>query len=148
MTRAEFMKIIAKFIELNAEDDGIKGLEIKNIEDSVKLYKDPVLRYAVNGTTVSNHWALEEVTLLVRLNMTAVSSKEKNLRLDEGITRAEVAQLVNFFLLRAPAEVNSRTNTAFSDVSRKHELFADIVEATRKAHDFTITEDGTAIAEY
>ena len=80
--------------------------------------------------------------------MTAVSSKEKNLRLDEGITRAEVAQLVNFFLLRAPAEVNSRTNTAFSDVSRKHELFADIVEATRKAHDFTITEDGTEIAEY
>lgn len=148
MTRAEFMKIIAKFIELNAEDDGIKGLEVKNIEDSVKLYKDPVLRYAVNGTTVSNHWALEEVTLLVRLNMTAVSSKEKNLRLDEGITRAEVAQLVNFFLLRAPAEVNSRTNTAFSDVSRKHELFADIVEATRKAHDFTITEDGTEIAEY
>ncbi len=148
MTRAEFMKIIAKFIELNAEDDGIKGLEIKNVEDSVKLYRDPVLRYAVNGTTVSNHWALEEVTLLVRLNMTSVSSKNKNLRLDEGITRAEVAQLVNFFLLRAPAEVNSRTTTAFSDVNKRHDLFADIVEATRKAHDFTITEDGTEIAEY
>lgn len=148
MTRAEFMKIIAKFIELNADDDGIKGLNIKNVEDSVKLYRDPVLRYAVNGTTVSNHWALEEVTLLVRLNMTAVSSKDKNLRLDEGITRAEVAQLVNFFLLRAPAEVNSRTTTAFSDVNKRHELFADIVEATRKAHDFTITEDGTEIAEY
>lgn len=148
MTRAEFMKIIAKFIELNADDDGVKGLNIKNVEDSVKLYRDPVLRYAVNGTTVSNHWALEEVTLLVRLNMTAVSSKDKNLRLDEGITRAEVAQLVNFFLLRAPAEVNSRTTTAFSDVNKRHELFADIVEATRKAHDFTITEDGTEIAEY
>lgn len=148
MTRAEFMKIIAKFIELNADDDGVKGLNIKNVEDSVKLYRDPVLRYAVNGTTVSNHWALEEVTLLVRLNMTSVSSKNKNLRLDEGITRAEVAQLVNFFLLRAPAEVNSRTTTAFSDVNKRHELFADIVEATRKAHDFTITEDGTEIAEY
>ena len=148
MTRAEFMKIIAKFIELNAEDDGVKGLEIKNLEDSVKLYRDPVLRYAVNGTTVSNHWAIEEVTLLVRLNMTAVSSKNKNLRLDEGITRAEVAQLVNFFLLRAPADVSSRTTTAFSDVSKKHELFADIVEATRKAHDFTITEEGTEVAEY
>ena len=148
MTRAEFMKIIAKFIEINAEDDGVKGLEIKNLEDSVKLYRDPVLRYAVNGTTVSNHWAIEEVTLLVRLNMTAVSSKNKNLRLDEGITRAEVAQLVNFFLLRAPADVTSRTTTAFSDVNKRHELFADIVEATRKAHDFTITEDGTEIAEY
>ena len=147
MTRAEFMKIIAKFIELNAEDDGISGLEIKDIEDSVKLYKDPVLRYAVNGTTVSNHWAIEEVSLLVRLNMTAVDSKNKNLRLDEGITRAEVAQLVNFFLLRAPAEVSSKTTTAFSDVSKKHDLFADIVEATREAHDFTITEDGTEIAE-
>ena len=147
MTRAEFMKIIAKFIELNAEDDGISGLEIKDIEDSVKLYKDPVLRYAVNGTTVSNHWAIEEVSLLVRLNMTAVDSKNKNLRLDEGITRAEVAQLVNFFLLRAPAEVSSKTTTAFSDVSKKHDLFADIIEATRKSHDFTITEDGTEIAE-
>lgn len=147
MTRAEFMKIIATFIELNAEDDGIEGLEIKALEDSVKLYKDPVLRYAVNGTTVSNHWAIEEVSLLVRLNMTSVSKSNKNLRLDEGITRAEVAQLVNFFLLRAPAEVSSKTTTAFSDVNRKHDLFADIVEATRPAHDFTITEDGTEIAE-
>lgn len=147
MTRAEFMKIIASYIELNAEDDGIEGLNIKTLEDSVKIYKDPVLRYAVNGTTVSNHWAIEEVSLLVRLNMTSVSKSNKNLRLDEGITRAEVAQLVNFFLLRAPAEVNSKTTTAFSDVNKKHDLFADIVEATRAAHDFTITEDGTEIAE-
>lgn len=147
MTRAEFMKIIASYIELNAEDDGIEGLNIKTLEDSVKIYKDPVLRYAVNGTTVSNHWAIEEVSLLVRLNMTSVSKSNKNLRLDEGITRAEVAQLVNFFLLRAPAEVNSKTTTAFSDVNKKHDLFADIVEATRPAHDFTITEDGTEIAE-
>lgn len=150
MTRAEFMKIIASYIELNAEDEGIAGLEIKNLEDSVKIYKDPVLRYAVNGTTVSNHWAIEEVTLLMRLNMTSVSKNNKNLRLDEGISRAEVAQLVNFFLLRAPAEVNSKTTTAFSDLTvngKKHKLFADIVEATRPAHDFTITEDGTEIAE-
>lgn len=147
MTRAEFMKIIARYIE---EYEGVDGLEIKNIEDLVKLYKDPVPRYAVGGTTVNYHWAIEEVTLLTRLNMTSASD-DKNLRLDEGITRAEVAQLVNFFLLRAPAEVSAKTTTEFSDLytgKKRHKLFADIVEATREAHDFTITEDGTEIAEY
>ena len=148
MTRAEFMKILAKFVEINAEDNGIDGLQIKDVEDLIKVYKDPQGKYAVNGQLISAHWALEEVSLLARLNMTPVSSKNKDLRMDEGITRAEVAQLVNFFLLRAPAEVTSRTSTQFSDVSKKHDLFADIVEATRKAHDFTITEDGTEIAEY
>lgn len=148
MTRAEFMKILAKFVEINAEDNGIDGLQIKDVEDTIKLYKDPQGKYAVNGQLISVHWAIEEVSLLARLNMTPVSSKNKDLRMDEGITRAEVAQLVNFFLLRAPAEVTSRTSTQFSDVSKKHDLFADIVEATRKAHDFTITEDGTEIAEY
>jgi len=146
MTRAEFMKIIAKFIELNAEDDGIDGLEIKDITNSIKLYKDPVIRYAVNGTTVSTHWAIEEVSLLTRLNMTD-ASKNRNLRLDEGISRAEVAQLVNFYTFRAPAEVTSRTTTQFSDVRRSHQLFADIVEATRPEHEVRITEDGTEIAK-
>lgn len=142
MTRAEFMKIIAKYIELNAEDEGIKGLEVKDIDNSVKLYKNPVLRYAVNGTTVSSHWAIEEVSLLVRLNMTS-ASKNKDLRLDEGISRAEVAQLVNFYTFRAPAKITSRVTTQFSDVSRNHKLFADIVEATRPSHEARFNEDGT-----
>ena len=146
MTRAQFMKIIAKYIEIRGEKEGIKGLAIKNIEDSVKIYDDPAISYLVRNTVVNEHWAIEEVTLLARLNMTSASS-HKDLRLDDGITRAEVAQLINFFLLRAPAEVSSRVNTQFSDVTR-HKLIADIVEATRKAHDFTITEDGTEIAEY
>ena len=75
------------------------------------------------------------------------ASKNRNLRLDEGISRAEVAQLVNFYTFRAPAEVTSRTTTQFSDVNRRHSLFADIVEATRPAHDAIITEDGTEIAK-
>ena len=147
MTRAEFMKIIAKFVELHADDEGIDGLQIKEIEELVKMYDDPKNKYAVNGQLISEHWAIEEVSLLARLNMTSVSSDEKDLRMDAGITRAEVAQLVNFYLLRAPAEVNNRTKTQFSDVNKKHDLFADIVEATREAHDYTITEDGTEIAE-
>lgn len=147
MTRAEFMKILARYIELNAEDNDIKGLEIKDLDAAVKMYKNPVLRYTVNGTTVTNHWAIEEVSLLMRLNMTSVSAKAKDLRIDEEISRAEVAQLVNFFLLRAPADVTSKTKSQFSDVNKKHELFSDIIEATREAHDYTITLDGTEIAE-
>lgn len=147
MTRAEFMKILAKYIEINAEDEGIDGLEIKSVENRITLYKNVVKRYVVGNTTVSEHWAIEEVSLLERLNMTSVDGKNKDLRLDEEITRAEVAQLVNFFLLRAPAETNSKTKSGFEDVSKKHELFADIIEATREAHEFTITLDGTEIAE-
>ena len=78
--------------------------------------------------------------------MTDVSTN-RNLRLDDGISRAEVAQLVNFYTFRAPAEVNSRTTTQFSDVNRYHKLFADIVEATRPEHEVKITEDGTEIAK-
>ncbi len=145
MTRAEFMKILAKFIEINAEDEGIDGLEIKALDNSVKVYKDNK-RYVVNGTELSAHWALEEVTLLTRLNMTG-AKENKDLRLDENITRAEVAQLVNFFTFRAPAETNSRTTSKFTDVNRYHELFGDIIEATRATHDYSYTEDGTEKAE-
>ena len=53
MTRAEFMKILANFMELNAKDKGFEGLEIRDIEKSVKLYKDTVIRYIVNGTMVN-----------------------------------------------------------------------------------------------
>ena len=66
--------------------------------------------------------------------------------MDTEITRAEVAQLVNFYLFRAPAEVNSKTKTAFSDVYKNHKLFADIVEATRPAHTYTLTLDGKEVA--
>lgn len=147
MTRAEFMKIIAKFVELDAENDRNDGLQIKELDELIKLYEDPQRRYAVNGQIITDHWAIEEVTLLARLNMTPVNSDDKDLRLDEGITRAEVAQLVNFYLLRAPAEITNRTTVEFSDVIRRHKLFADIVEATRDSHNYTITEDGTEIAK-
>ena len=74
--------------------------------------------------------------------MTSVSASEKDLRLEKDITRAEVAQLCNFYLFRAPAKVNSNTKIDFTDVSRSHKLFADIIEATRDEHEFTVTEDG------
>ncbi|MBQ9313806.1 MAG: S-layer homology domain-containing protein [Clostridia bacterium] len=147
MTRAEFMKILAKFIEINYTNNGIQGLEIKDIEQSVKLYNNPVSQYIVNGQIIENHWAIEEISLLYRLNMTPISAKEKDLRIDNGITRAEVAQLVNFYLLRAPAEMEQIVDTAFEDVSMNHKLVADIVEATRPIHLFRITKDGKEIAE-
>ena len=88
------------------------------------------------------HWALNYVTLLTRLNMTPVSVKNKDLRLNDEITRAEVAQLINFYAFRAPAKITSSTKVQFSDVSKSHELFADIIEATRDTHSFSITEEG------
>ena len=80
--------------------------------------------------------------------MTPLSDDEDEIELDEEITRAEVAQLVNFYLLRAPASVTSKTKSGFSDVSKKHDLFADIIEATREEHTYSIDEsDGTEVAE-
>ena len=80
--------------------------------------------------------------------MTPLSEENDELELDEEITRAEVAQLVNFYLLRAPANVTSKTKSGFDDVSKRHELFADIIEATREAHTFSMEEeDGTENAE-
>ena len=143
MTRAEFMKILANFMELNAKDKGFEGLEIRDIEKSVKLYKDPVIRYIVNGTMVNEHWAIEEVTLLSRLNMLPLSYDNIDLRLDEKITRAEVTQLVNFFLIRAPAAIDDYLEIKFSDLTIKHELVGDVVEATREPHDFNILMNGT-----
>lgn len=144
MTRAEFMKIIATNLELMAEEDDIRGLEIKTSEDEIKIYKNPTKSYVLGNTTVNEHWASAYVTFLARLNMTSASSKEKDLRLDESITRAEVAQLVNFYLLRAPAEGVKKTQ--FSDVNKNHKLFGDIVEATRDAHTYYLTLEGTEIA--
>ena len=152
MTRGEFMKIIAANIELAAEendldDNIVDGLRVKDSDEEIKVYKNPTTKtYLVNGGSVSEHWASPFVTLLARLNMTSVTSKSKDLRLDDKITRAEVAQLVNFYLFRAPAEVDSKTKSGFSDVNKKHKLFADIIEATRDAHTYTLTLDGTEIA--
>jgi len=145
MTKAEFMKIIASYIEANAEDEDIRGLEVKE-DTNIKIYKNPKNVYVTGTTTVSQHWASDWVTMLVRLNMTPVSSSDKNLGLDEEITRAEVAQLVNFYLLRAPADVDSSTKTQFSDVSKRHDLFEDIVEATRGEHTYTLTQEGYEVS--
>ena len=80
--------------------------------------------------------------------MLPVTEDEPELELDEEITRAEVAQLVNSYLLRAPASVTSKTKSGFDDVSKKHDLFADIIEATRDDHTFSMNEDdGTENAE-
>ncbi|MBQ8298905.1 MAG: S-layer homology domain-containing protein [Clostridia bacterium] len=148
MTRAEFIKILACMIEKNAEDEEIEGLEVKDVENNIKVYADSTRYYIVDGKKIYSHWALEEITLLARLNMLPVTEDEPELELDEEITRAEVAQLVNLYLLRAPASVTSKTKSGFDDVSKKHDLFADIIEATRDEHTFSMNEDdGTENAE-
>ncbi len=148
MTRAEFMKILACMVEKQAAEDEIEGLEVKDLENSIKVYDDSTRYYIVDGKKIYSHWALEEVTLLARLNMTPLSEENDEIELDEEITRAEVAQLVNFYLLRAPANVTSKTKSGFDDVTKKHDLFADIIEATRDAHTFSMEEeDGTETAE-
>ena len=140
MTRGEFMTILARQIE---EKYG-EGFEVKDEDELIKVYKDKNRLYYISEAEYYNaHWSVSYATLLARLNMTPLTEKSTNLRVDDPITRAEVAQLVNFYLLRAPAEVTSSTKTQFPDVSKRHELFADIVEATRKAHNYSITEDGT-----
>lgn len=148
MTRAEFMKILACMIEKQAAEDEVEGLEVKDLENTIKVYADSTRYYIVDGKKIYSHWALEEVSLLARLNMTPLSADEDEIELDEEITRAEVAQLVNFYLLRAPANVTSKTKSGFDDVTKKHDLFADIIEATREAHTFSMEEDdGTETAE-
>ena len=144
ITRAEFMTILANLIE--ADND--EGFEIKDSASSIKRYKDTTRVYALRNGFEDEHWAIDEVTLLARLNMTPLTESSRNIRLDDTITRAEVAQLVNFYLLRAPAEVTSKTDIDFSDVSRKHDLIGDIIEATRDSHNYKINEDdGTEIAK-
>ena len=129
MTRAEFMRVIASYI---SEKNEVKGLELKD-GNTIVIY---------NNVRNRSHWANQYVTLLVRLNMTSASQYEKDLRLDETITRAEVAQLCNFYLFRAPAKITTISVTNFSDVLKSHVLVGDIVEATREAHNYTITDDG------
>jgi len=136
MTRAEFMKIIASYIEVKAEQDDIEGLELK--EDTIKIY---------NNKSKSDHWAIKWVTMLARLNMTSASEKEKDLRLEDVITRAETAQLVNFYAFRAPAKISSSITIQFEDVQRTHKLIGDIIEATREAHDVYVNEEGKEIVK-
>ena len=147
MTKAEFMKILACMVQEFGKDEDIDGLQIKELDQLIKNYDDSKRYYIVNGERVNMHWAIEEVTLLARLNMLPLGDNYEEFELDENITRAEVAQLINFYLLRAPADVTSKTKTGFSDVSRKHELVGDIIEATREAHTFSITTDVTEVEE-
>lgn len=139
ITRAEFMTILANLIEADNDD----GFEIKDSSSSIKRYKDTTRIYALRDAFEDEHWAIDEVTLLARLNMTPLSESSRNIRLDDAITRAEVAQFMNYFLLRAPAEVTSKTKSGFSDVNKNHKLFADIIEATRAPHTYYITEETT-----
>ena len=140
MTRAEFMTIIARQLEEQEEE----GFEVKEADESIKVYKDKTRVYYISDAEkYDEHWSTGYATLLCRLNMAPVSEKETNLRLDNPISRAEVAQLVNFYLLRAPAAVTKSTTTKFTDVTRSHKLFGDIVEATRPSHNWSLTEEGT-----
>jgi len=144
MTRAEFITILARQIE---EEYG-EGFEVKDESSLIKVYKDKTKIYYISGTEYyDSHWSLPYATSLARLNMTALSEDERNLRLDEPITRAEVAQLVNFYLLRAPADVTSSTKSGFPDVNKRHKLFTDIIEATRKTHSYSYAEDGYEVKE-
>lgn len=138
------MTIIARQIE---EEEG-EGFEVKEADELIKIYKDKNrIYYLAENEQYDAHWAAGYATLLCRLNMAPVSEKNTNLRLDEPISRAEVAQLCNMFLLRAPAYVTKSTTTKFPDVSRKHPLFADIVEATRPSHTWSLNEDGEEVEE-
>ena len=58
-----------------------------------------------------------------------------------------MSPLVNLYLFRAPAEINSKTVSKFEDVTKKHKLFADIIEATRDVHTYKFTLDGTELIE-
>jgi len=144
MTRGEFITILARQIE---EEYG-EGFEVKDEKSSIKVYKDKTrIYYLSENEYYDAHWSIAYATLLARLNMTPLTEDDTNLRVDDSITRAEVAQQVNYYLLRAPAEITSSVKVQFPDVSRRHKLFADIVEATRGAHEYSITDEGTEVAE-
>ena len=144
MTRGEFMTIIARQIEEEFED----GFEVKDADELIKIYKDKTkVYYIAENEQYDAHWSVGYATLLCRLNMAPVSEKNTNLRLDAPISRAEVAQLVNLYLLRAPAYTTKSTRVKFPDVSRNHPLFADIVEATRDSHTWSLNEDGEEVEE-
>lgn len=135
ITKAEFMKILASMVQVMAEQQEIEGLEVKLADNLVKVYGDT---YNKNGTF---HWAAGEITLLARLNMLPLGGEYPKFDIEDTITRAEVTQLINFYLLRAPANVTSKTNILFTDLSKNHKLIENIVEATRETHTVSITND-------
>lgn len=143
MTRAEFMTILAREIETVYED----GFEVKDEEELIKMYKRKSTVYDLEEfADYGSSWANVYVTSLIRLNMTPVTEGSTNLRLNDAITRAEVTQLINYYLLRTPANVTSYTRSGFTDVTKSHKLFGDIVEATREAHYYEYTDDFEEIA--
>jgi hypothetical protein len=144
MTKAQFMKILAAFIDYDANERNINGLDVKKKENTIKDYNNPITRYIVGESTVTSHWALYYINLLLRLNLTPVSSANRTIGLDNEITRAEVAQLINFYLNRGPAVNGTAT---FTDVPKNHRLYADIVEATRGMHMYYLTEEGREIVK-
>ncbi len=144
MTNAQFMKIIACFVELKAQEDNVKGIEVKPSTKLVKEYKDPTSVYFIGTEKVEKHWAIEYITLLTRLNMTPVSDENKDLKLDITMTRAEVARLINLYLIRAP---QSKGTSSFDDVSSSHELLGDILEASLPSHTYKLTRYGTEVAQ-
>ena len=137
ITNEEAKQLILSLKQDYIEQD--RGLRINYLGNSFKLttkeeHKEYFRKLLENpkNNTLSNA-ALETLAIIAY---------------NQPITRAEVAQLVNLYLLRAPADVDSKTKTGFTDVSRKHKLFADIVEATREAHTYYITDETTEEAEF
>ncbi len=145
MTRGEFITILAREIE---EEYG-EGFEVKDIDELIKVYKDRNRIYHIsNNEYYDAHWSVPYATLLARLNMTPLREGMTNLKVSDPITRAEVAQLVNFYLLRAPAKVSSTVSIGFPDVSKRHTLIGDIIEATRKTHTYEINDEGEEVARF
>jgi hypothetical protein len=136
ITNAEFMKILASFVEFNADQNDVSGLYVKPIQELVKIYKNP------SKALTEEHWAIPYVTLLERLKMLPLSDKDLDLRLDEPITRAEVCRLACLYLLRGPQEKGA---SQFIDVTSKHKLYGYIIEATLPEHQCYYTSDGTEI---
>ena len=122
MTRAEFMKIIASYIEVMGKRNGIKGLNAENAKN-VSIY------------SAQKGWSNPYITLLARLNMVPLSDNNSDLDVNGYIKRAEVAQLCNYYLFRAPVFDNGKIKLPFDDVNSNTYLFGDIVEATRASHD-------------
>jgi len=133
MTRAEFMTILAKYVEYNAQQERIKGIQIKEVEDS-ELYKK------------AKHWSAKYVVFLNRLNLGQDGVGLTDSEMDTYIERCEVAELCNKYLFRSPVYDDGKNDLPFTDVPRSHRLYGHIVEATRPSHnDFRLTEDSYEI---
>ena len=56
MTRAEFIKILACMVEETAAEEEIEGLEVKDVENNIKVYADSTRYYIVDGKKIYSHW--------------------------------------------------------------------------------------------